>query len=380
MMNPNQQLIDLDNSFITFNNLISICQIRKEENDSKNIFKLIMRKDNSNDILSFKQISESKYDYLNISDSFFYIRDIEESKIIYGIKTREENNSDLFSKEIHFSKNEKIKQSTQFILQHMLSRKFISCILNIKNNKITLILVNEVESAYPFTLQKLNKLRLSKFYLKYNQIFYLNIFVKEENMNYYVEEEENKEENINNNNNNKNNEDNKYTNIVLNRNSINRYYLMNQSYILNDINSIYSGHLINIIFTKKKKNLLNSQEHLNEKKMMLCLKHNKPLSNSIYHNISNNKDISNEKDLNITEESIIQENYEVSVCEYTEDLCDQVTKYALWVIEDEEIYLKGSLNINLINTEKKIRIRNALTGLYLSVKKKVIKIYPIKNY
>ena len=140
-----------DNSYITYNSLISISHISTEENDKSKTIKYIMRKENFSSFLVFKQINKSKFDYLNLSDSLFYIRDIEECKSIFGNKMKD-NEDSIFSKEVHFSKNDKLNQNSKFILQHMLSRKFVTCIMNYKNNKITLKLICNIENTYPFTL------------------------------------------------------------------------------------------------------------------------------------------------------------------------------------------------------------------------------------
>ena len=65
-------------------------------------------------------------------------------------------------------------------------------------------------------------------------------------------------------------------------------------------------------------------------------------------------------------------NYEVSTCIYTNELCDQVINNALWVIEDNLFYHKGGLNIKPVNIEESFRLRNALTGFYLDIKSKSI--------
>ena len=58
----------------------------------------------------------------------------------------------------------------------MLSRKFVTCIMNIKNNTITLKLVKDVENTYPFTLEKINQNRNLVGDLKFNQIFFFTNF------------------------------------------------------------------------------------------------------------------------------------------------------------------------------------------------------------
>ena len=366
-----------DNSFITYNSLISISHISSEENDILKTTKYIMRKENFSSFLVFKQIDKSKFDYLNLSDSLFYIRDIEECNSIYG-NNMKDNDDSIFSKEVHFSKNDKLNQNSKFILQHMLSRKFVTCIMNTKNNKITLKLICNIENTYPFTLEKINQCRNSIVELKFNQIFFLNLYIEEENINYFVEEEEFCEKKIENNNilpqiedeinedNIKKNEENikinekkQYDEIVLSRKPICEIYLINQTYIINDKINIYSGHLLNIIFTKK-----NIDK---EEKMMLCLKDKRDYKLFNKKNFKSKKDENKEKN-----DEININNYEVSACVYTNELCDQVINNALWVIEDNLFYHKGGLNIKPVNIEENFRLRNALTGFYLDIKSKSI--------
>ena len=99
-----------DNSYITYNSLISISHISSEENDRLKTTKYIMRKENFSSFLVFKQIDKSKFDYLNLSDSLFYIRDIEECNLIYG-NYMKDNDDSIFSKEAHFSKNDTLRIS-----------------------------------------------------------------------------------------------------------------------------------------------------------------------------------------------------------------------------------------------------------------------------
>ena len=308
-----------DISYICFNCLISIGHISNENNNNLESFKYIMRKECFNDFLFFRKINESKYNYLNISDSFFYIRDIDESFSIFG-NNANDNEISSFSKEAYFSKNDRLKENSKFFLQHMISGKFVSCIMNVKNNKITFILVNDLKDAYPLSLELINKKRHSKSILTFDNIFYLNVFIKEDNMNYYLGEEidEKKEEeelsiseqidyelNINNiKMKNKNNND--FFEIVLNRKPIYKICLINQTDLFNNKDKLFSGHLINIIFTKKN---LDKEE-----KMMLCLKEKSEnkfskistnIKRKVKFSLDFNRIMKNEKD---------KINFEVSAC------------------------------------------------------------------
>ena len=326
-----------EKSYICFNCLISISHESNGENNNSRISKYIMQKENFSNFLVLRQINESKYSYLNISDSFFYIRDIEECKSIYGNNSKDNENS-TFIKESHFFKKSRLKENTKFILQHMISGKFVSCIMNIKNNKITLKLVNDVESAYHLSLELTNKKRITKGALKFDQIFYLNAYVEEDNMNYYLGEENFDERNdkaennifdqiekdLSNSNININNKS-EYSEIFLNRKPNCELCLVNQSDIINYTNNIYSGHLINIIFTKK-----NPRK---EETMMLCLKEKN--DNNRFNKITGkgNKKVNFNINFNKNKkEEIDKNNYEVSTCVYKKELYEQEINNAFWII------------------------------------------------
>ena len=369
---------DDNNPYIRFNCLISICHVLGEDSKIKKNKKYLVRKENFSSFLVFKQFCTKNYDYLNISDSLFYIRDVEECKSIYGNNNKDKENS-IVSTETHFSKNHRLYKKTNFYLQHMMTKKFVSCVMNFKNNKITLKLENEVESAYTFSLEKVNKIRSTNGSLKFNQIFYLKVNVKEDNTHYYVDDNiynyknEFQSKNIIDEIESDKSDDDiiqnskiDYNDTFLNRKPLCELYLINQSSIINNQNIsnntnnnniIYSGQLINIIFTNKNK--------LGEKdeKIMLCLRDkNKDKCDKNINKLQFKKKV-----------KINQESFEVSACAYSEKLCDQVINNALWVIENDSFFVNGILQFNPVQIKNNIRIRNALTGYYLNINPKSFK-------
>ena len=122
--------------------------------------------------------------------------------------------------------------------------------------------------------------------------------------------------------------------------------------------------MINIIFTKTNEEK-NSEK---EEKMMLCLKDNR---DNKFNNINNIMEKNIILDINNdNEDELNQNDFTVSVCPFTEELCDQVINNALWVIEDNTFYDKGKLNIKPLNIDENFRLRNALTGFYLGIRQK----------
>ena len=149
-----------ENSYICFNSLITLNLISDNNQNSKSS-KYMMRKENSDKLLSFKICKKPLFDYSDLTESLFFIRDIEECKLMYDNKEASKQSPEMSSKEIRFIKKDKINQNTQFILQHMISGKYISTEMKFNNNKIILKLVNDFENAYPFSFRKINETRSS---------------------------------------------------------------------------------------------------------------------------------------------------------------------------------------------------------------------------
>jgi hypothetical protein len=165
----------------------------------------------------------------------------EKSKEQKDNKEVNKQNTEMSSKEIRFIKRDKLNQSTQFILQHMISGKYISTEMKFNNNKIILKLVNDFESAYLFSFRKINETRSSVELLTYSHIFYLNVYINEEKQFYFVNEESSTDET----------DINKlYYDIVLSKRPVAQFCIINQTWVINQPNSLYSGQLINIIFSQ----------------------------------------------------------------------------------------------------------------------------------
>ena len=235
-----------ENSYICFNSLITLNLISDNNQNSKSS-KYMMRKENSDKLLSFKICKKPLFDYSDLTESLFFIRDIEECKLMYDNKEASKQSPEMSSKEIRFIKKDKINQNTQFILQHMISGKYISTEMKFNNNKIILKLVNDFENAYPFSFRKINETRSSTELLLHNQLFYLNVYINEERQFYYVKEECTMDELDNNK---------KYYDIILSKRPFAQFCIINQTWVINQPNSLYSGQLINIIFSYK----LNGKE------------------------------------------------------------------------------------------------------------------------
>ena len=332
---------DSDYSYICKNSLISI-NIISDDNSNNKYSKYLIRLENSDESLAFKICKNPLVEYNDLTESFFYIRDIEECKSNYGINGNKNENNEITSKELRFIKKDKISQSTQFYLQHMISRKFISTQIILHNNKITLKLVNDIENAYPFSLKIINETRSSLELLTFRHIFYLNINIKEENQFYFVYEDELITDQIDNNK--------KYFDIILHKKALTKFSLINQTAMINQPNDIFSGQLINIIFSC----------NVNEKdeKFMLGVIEKKD------NFILSEKNIDNK----INEAS----NFKVVPFLFSENLYDHVLKKTFWVIEENPQIISESLDKEPIKIGEGFRIKNPLIGLYLNIKQKNI--------
>ena len=335
----NDNLSNKENDYICLNSIITF-NLVSEDNQNNKTSKYILRMENSDDLLAYKLCKKPLFENLELIESLFYIRDIEECLTLYG-KKDDENGEEKASKELRFLKIDKINQTTQFYLQHMISGKFITAEMILSNNKITLKLVNDIDNACLFSLRKINEVRSSKEVLIFNETFYLNIFIKEENQFYYVYEEELLCEQIDNNR--------KYFDIVLHKKPLAKFCLINQSWMMNNKNNIYSGQLTNIIFTYT---LLGREE-----KFMLGVEEKK-----------NNSDKENNKKLNNTKSEINK--YKVVPYPYTEELSEHVLKKAFWVIEENTSQFSEDIYREPIKIGKEFRIKNPCTGLYLNIRQK----------
>ena len=331
---------DQENSYIHINSLITLNLISDDKPNNK-YSKYIVRVENSDDLIAFKLCKKPLFEYLDLTESIFYIRDAEECESIYSNKIE---NSKISCQELRFLKNDKINQSTQFYLQHMLSSKFISTEINFDNNKIILKLVNDIKNAYLFSFKKINEARGSTELLTFNQIFYLNVFIEEENQFYYICEDELICDEIDNNK--------QYFDIILHKKAFAKFSLINQTLMIEHPNNIYSGQLTNIIFSY---NINGKYE-----KFMLGVEEKNDLDNK---NIINNKE-------QISKSKV--ENYKVVPYLYTEELCEHVIKNAFWVIEENNSTYCETLVKEGIKLKEGLRIKNPSTGLYLNVRQRNI--------
>ena len=338
---------DKDKFSIKYNSLVTL-SILSQEYENSNLGKYLVTEENLEHSLNFKLCKKPLLEYSDLKESLFYLRKVDECISNYGLseneafkKNKKENN---LSKELGFLSRESIRQNNHFYLQHMVSKKFV-CIEKTKDNKFALKLLKNIDNAATFLLIKINKKRNSKDFLSTKEIFYLALYIKveEEDLFYYIQDDNNP---INKNNN-------TYYNVNIGKQPITKFLLINQMWNVGDTKSIYSGQLINIIFSFTRENK-EEQYMLSAEKKENLINQNQNFEIINY----NSEEEKKEKADNNTE-------YRVIGVRYCDELCEHVLNNSFWVIEEKWDFFTNSKKP--IQIKQHIRIKNLHTGLYLSI-------------
>ena len=170
------------NKYITYNSLISLC-ILSEDYDNSQYAKFLYAEENLEHSLSFKLCNKTFLDYSDIKGSLFYIRNIEECMSNYGLSERQEN----ISKEFGFFNKERVIKNTDFYLQHMTSKKFVSVVKTI-DNRYVIKLMKNIDKAAHFYLRKVNEGRNSKEYMNINDAFNLSFYIEDDGLFYNIKD------------------------------------------------------------------------------------------------------------------------------------------------------------------------------------------------
>jgi len=339
---------DKDKSYIKYNSLVTL-SILSQEYENSNLGKYLVTEENLEHSLNFKLCKKPLLEYSDLKESLFYLRKVDECISNYGVseseaykKNKKENN---VSKELGFLSRDYIRQNNHFYLQHMVSKKFV-CIEKTQDNKFVLKLMKNIDNAATFLLIKINKKSNSKDFLSLKEIFYLALYIKveEEDLFYYIQDDKNPI--------NKNNKT--YYNVIIQKKPITKFFLISQMWNIEDTKSIYSGQLINIIFSFTKDN--------KEEQYMLSVE-KKENFNLNFQNFDIVNYINEEDE---KEKMDNKDEYRIVGIKYGNELCEHVLNNSFWVIEEKFD--------NFVNNDKKpiqikehIRIKNLYTGLYLSV-------------
>ena len=379
--------------FVHFNSLISL----KLLSDQYHLHaKYLMRMENLEQTLLLKLCQSSLLEYSDLKESLFFIRNIDECQSIYGKKKSEEYlNFQYIQKNNNLKESGILTYNQTFFLQHMMSKKFITIEKLQGNDNYSLKLSAEVENANQFAFKKINETRSSLEPLTYKNIAYLSVYNKEKGQFYFINHtsfdkmnDEKVEEGINSddemeremNKDKKGKLKSNYSDLCLSNTANDKFCLINQSWYINKKEYLYSGQLINIIFSvaknKENEKMMLSAEGIKVKKEIEeiigikeeiredidgMLRDN----NQKYMEFHGTTDRINEK---INSFSSIR----IKGMTYKEELLlfEHVVNNSFWVIENEN-YKKGeTLEREAIKIGDLVRIKNPLLGLYLSIKKK----------
>ena len=376
-----------DMNYIFFNSLVSI-KLVSEKNIKHSSDFYIVRMENLDQSLILKKCDTPLIQYSDLKESLFYIRNIEESLNIFGNKNNKIPSTKRQNfKEYLFNKNVKLNFNQNFLLQHMISKKFISIEKLHGNDNYILKLVSEVEKAitFPFSLKRINA---SYDFLTYKNIVYISIYNKEKGQNYYINHNNidiegfaKEERRINHYGEGKNVENNfnNYSDLCVVNNNLDKFYIINQNWYINDKEHLYNGQLVNIIFTgdKNKENdkmMLSAKGIKTENKIEEVI----AIKEEVREDIDGVKSDFNQKYIQyngfrdrIKDKVNSFSSIEVKGIPFKEDLYEHVLNNSFWVIEKKKQTKKSEeSNVKPIEISDLIRIKNPLLGLYLIVKKK----------
>ena len=171
--------------YIYYNSLISISEV--PESGNSKFSKYLVRMENLEQTLILKPCSSRLFEFSDLKESLFFIREIEEVNISYFEKERKLINNydiDLNDNKDEIMDEKKVNYGQHFILQHMISRKYIY-IEKLPNNNYNLKLTADRNIAVPFSLKRIQEARTSQEFLTFKQSFYINIYIKEKDK-YYL--------------------------------------------------------------------------------------------------------------------------------------------------------------------------------------------------
>ena len=399
--------------------------------------------ENIEQTLILKPCSSPLFEFSDLKESLFFIREIEEENISYLQKERKLINK-YYNEDIDLNDNKdeimdekKVNFGQHFILQHMISRKYI-CIEKLPNNNYNIKLTSDKNNAVPFSLKRIQEARTSQEFLTFKQSFYINIYIKEKDKYYFInianEKEQKKSldydvdsaiieqtfnnfisnENIindvgeySNESENKdeakiNNED--YSELCIDKNAKTKYLFVNQSWYVKEKEKLFSSQVVNIVFINSNLYKDNNKENpMEEKEEQLMLsaefldnayeeeindvnqgpedtnsdnnidKNNNSLNQDLYN--ENNRLI-NQMDKN---KKRINQQIKVKLIPYENEFYKHVMKNCFWVIEEEESDNKNKMEKIPLKHGCQIKIQNVLLGLYLKLKRKGEGIENINN-
>ena len=376
-----------ESDYIYYNSLVSIKLVSDQPKD-KDFY--MLRMENLDQSLILKRCDTPLLQYSDLKESLFYIRNIDECLNIFGNKNNNPSiNKRQNLKEYVFKNDCKLNFNQNFILQHLMSKKFISIekVQGTDNYMLKLVVSVEKALTFPFSFKRINS---SNEFLTYKNIVYISIYNKEKGQNYYLnhnnielEEINDEEKKINNSSSDITDDKKNSANLVnfgdlcvINYN-FDKFYIINQNWYVNDKESLYNGQLVNIIFTGDK-----SKE--NDKRMLAAegiKAENKieeffGIKEEVREDIDGLMRDNNQKYIQfngfsdrIKDKVNLFSSIIIKGIPYKEDLYEHVINNSFWVIEKATIK-QDELDTRAIEITDLVKIKNPLLGLYLAVKRK----------
>jgi len=404
-------------SYVYYNSLISIGEIPESRNSKTS--KYLVRMENIEQTLILKPCASPLFEFSDLKESLFFIREIEEENVSYL------QNESLNSFKDEIMDEKKVNYGQHFILQHMISRKFI-CIEKLPNNNYNLKLTSNKNNAVPFCLKRIQEARTFQEFLTFKQSFYINIYIKEKDKYYFInianEKEQKKsldydidsailEQPFNNFISNENiineggdystdneqkdetkinNED--YSELYIDKNAKTKYLFINQSWYVKEKEKLFSSQIVNIVFINSnlyKDNNKESPMEEKEEQLMLSAEfldnvyeeeindlNQGPEDTNSDKNIDENNNDENKGLINQTDikknrmNQKMNQQIKIKLIPYENEFYKHVMNNCFWVIEEEESDNKNKIEKTPLKQGCQIKIKNVLLGLYLKVKKK----------
>jgi hypothetical protein len=172
-----------ESDYIYYNSLVSIKLVSDQPRD-KDFY--MLRMENLDQSLILKRCDTPLLQYSDLKESLFYIRNIDECLNIFGNKNNNPSiNKRQNLKEYVFKNDCKLNFNQNFILQHLMSKKFISIekVQGTDNYMLKLVVSVEKALTFPFSFKRINS---SNEFLTYKNIVYISIYNKEKGQNYYL--------------------------------------------------------------------------------------------------------------------------------------------------------------------------------------------------
>ena len=336
-------------SIIHYDSVISLSLVTETLEKKRALY--IMRLESLDETMLLRKCNPLS-DFCMIKESLFVIKKIKEqvNDIILPINEME----NIESLRINYNQN--------FILQHLVSKKYLSKDKMTGNNNYKLKLVENEQLAVPFTFRKIVDSRTTLTYITFNQIIYLSVFIKEKAQYYYVNHLGNKNDNID------------FSDLIIEKDFSNKFTIVNQACYGKDDGFLYSGDLVNIIFQEKQQ--LNENDYMigvecqKEVKTgeLISLKEEvkEDIENFIKDNGQQGNDLTDLKMENKSESGIKSvKSYNVK-----NEFFKHVSHNSFWIIEEEFFNQTSKIKRKPLSAENYIRIKNPLLGLYLKIKKK----------